>query len=140
MAAVVYDVPPVYTAHEVLNILRQTMDTRRVTQLCWTPGEPALAARKIVGQGVDAMDGLLLTDAAGETWMAVLGYCKCAARRREQKEAQARSREERSRPPPQKRQTTYVVMARKPATSLLGPQHGPVGGGKGKGSGKGKGM
>ena len=109
------------------------MDAQRETQLFWTPGEPALAAWKIVGHGVDAMNGLLLTDAAGETRMTVLGYRKYAARRREQKEAQARSREERSIPPPQKRQTTYADMARKPATSLLGPQHGPVGGGKGKG-------
>ena len=53
-----------------------------------------------MGQGVDAMDGLLLTDATGETRMTVLGYRKYAAKRREQREAQARSRAERSRPPP----------------------------------------
>ena len=132
--------PPVYTADVVLKVLRQTMDAEKVTQLFWTPGDSALGAWKIMGNGVDAMDGLLLTDATGETRMTVLGFRKYAARRREHKEAQTRSRAERSRPPTQKRQTTYVDMAKKPATSLLGPQHGPFRGGKGKGRGKGKGV
>ena len=54
-----YDVPPVYTADVVLMVLRQTMDTEKVTQLFWTPGDSALGAWKIVGRGVNAMDGLL---------------------------------------------------------------------------------
>ena len=52
-----------------------------------------------MGQGVDAMDGLVLTDATGEARMTVLGYRKYTAKSREQKEAQARSRAERTRPP-----------------------------------------
>ena len=83
--------------------------------------------------------GYLLTDAMRESRMTVLRFRKYAARMREQKEAQARSRAKRSRPPRQKKQTTYVDMAKKPATSMLGPQHGPFGG-SGKGRGKGKGM
>ena len=87
----VNDVPPVYTADEVLKILRQTIDAQRVTQLFWTPGEPALATWEILGHGVDPMDGLLLTDAAEETGMTVLRHRKYTARRREKKEAQVRS-------------------------------------------------
>ena len=133
--ALVYDVPPVYTEDVVLQFLRQTMDAEAVSQVFWTPGDSALAAWKITGTGVEAMDRLLLTDATGDTRMTVLGFRKFAARRREYQAVQGRNRAERSRPPIQKKQTTYVDMARRP-TSLLGPQYGQ----KGKGKGKGKGM
>ena len=132
-----YDVPPVYTAEVVLQFMRQTMQAEEVAPVYWTPGDPALAAWKVTGPGVEAMDGLLLTDDTGDTRMMVLGIRKFAARKREYDEARARSRAERSRPTVQSKQTTtYVDMARKP-TSLLGPQYGK---GKGRGKGKGKGM
>ena len=133
--AVVYDVPPLCTEEVVLQFLRQTMDAVAVSQVFWTPGDPALAAWKIMGPRVEAMDGLLLTDATGDTRMTLLGIRKFAARKREYQEMQAGNRAERSRPPTQRKQTTYVDMARRP-TSLLGPQYGQ----KGKGRGKGKGM
>ena len=88
------------------------MDAEKVTQLFWTPGDSALGAWKIMGQGVGAMDGLLLTDATGEITMTVLGYRKYAAKRREQREEQARSRAERSRPPPEARDKSVGTAAR----------------------------
>ena len=110
------------------------MDAEAVSQVFWTPGDPALAAWKVTGPGVEAMDGLLLTDATEDTRMTVLGIRKFAARKREYQETQARNKAERSRPPGPKKQTAYVDMARKP-TSLLGPQYGQRGKGKGKGEG-----
>ena len=76
--AVVYDVPPVYTAEVVLQVMRQTMEAVEVNPVFWTPGNPALAAWKVMGPRVEAMDGLLLTDAR----MTVLVIRKFAARKR----------------------------------------------------------